>query len=198
MPTHLVIGLGNPGATYQTTRHNTGFRIVDAFAHAFRLTFSMKKKFFSEVVDSPSATLMKPQTFMNESGKAAKAVASFYKIQPKNIIVIHDDLDIPFGQIKIQFGRGPAGHKGVASIIQALQSNAFWRIRVGIAGKTKDEMPGDAYVISEFTKTENEELKKSIIPNAYIALAEILHQGPEKAAQKFNTKKGGTKIRAAK
>jgi PTH1 family peptidyl-tRNA hydrolase len=197
MATHLVIGLGNPGDRYQATRHNTGFRIVDAFAHAFRMSFSMKKKFHSEIADSPAATLAKPQTFMNDSGKAVQAVASYYKIQPKNIIVIHDDLDIPFGEIKIQFGRGPAGHKGVASIIQSLKTNAFWRIRVGIAGKTKDEMPGDAYVISEFTKTEEEALKKNIIPNAYIALAEILHHGPEKAAQKFNTKKGGPKNRTA-
>lgn len=133
----LLIGLGNPGKKYEKTRHNAGFITVNKIASALQTTpYNLQSIFNAEVsegmVDNEKIILAKPQAFMNESGKAVKAVAEYYKIRPDDITVIHDDLDIPLGEYKIVRNRGSAGHKGVQSIIDALGTKDFTRIRIGI------------------------------------------------------------------
>jgi len=117
----LIIGLGNPGEKYKKTRHNAGFMATDAIASNFQFSiFNFQTKFNSEtaekIISNEKIILAKPQTFMNESGKAVKATADYYKIPPENITVIHDDLDIPLGSYKLQFGKGPRLHNGVTSV----------------------------------------------------------------------------------
>jgi peptidyl-tRNA hydrolase, PTH1 family len=170
----LIVGLGNPGKKYETTRHNTGFMAVDAIASKLQITnYKLQINFNSEIsegtIGDEKIILAKPQTFMNESGKAVKAVASYYKIPAENIIVIHDDLDIPIGEYKIVQDRGSAGHKGVQSIIDALETKDFIRIRIGIGIENKpldsstageslgaSKIPTEAFVLKNFTKEKKE------------------------------------------
>ena len=137
----LIIGLGNPGPDYKNTRHNMGFLFIDKLAESLEATdFEYKKKLDSEIAEinyklkaiSHKLILVKPQTFMNKSGEAVSAVVKFYKVKPENILVVHDDVDIEWGNFKISFGRSSAGHKGVESIIKALKTKNFWRLRIGI------------------------------------------------------------------
>lgn len=141
---YLIIGLGNPGKKFQNTRHNIGFRVVDELP---------KRKDF---------IIIKPRTFMNQSGKAVKALVKFYKIKLENLWVVHDDIDLPLGKIRISRGRGSAGHKGVESIIRELGTKEFWRVRIGVcprAGKPKNV---EKFVLQKFTKEEEKILKEVI------------------------------------
>lgn len=143
----LIVGLGNPGKKYEHTRHNVGSMVLDAL----------------KGVELPNAILAKPQTFMNNSGKAIKSLYTKYKIQnTKYIIVVHDDIDIPLGKIKVSFGRGSAGHKGVESIIKELGTKNFTRVRIGIQpvkGKPKNV---ETFVLKNFTSKELPLLSKTI------------------------------------
>lgn len=173
----LVIGLGNPGEEYEDTRHNVGFEVVDTIARKEGAGFSFDKKFNAEVVKTrlggKPVVLAKPHTFVNKSGEAVRKLKLFYKTKPADIVVVHDDLDIEFGNFKLSFGKDSAGHRGVQSIIDALKTNKFWRLRIGTANrklstarrqstlKQKKEAVGD-FVLSRFTPTEQIELKKVI------------------------------------
>lgn len=131
----LVAGLGNPGRKYEDTRHNAGFWWLDALARAGGATLRHEARFHGEVarVGSPAGEvwLLKPATYMNESGRAVGALADFYKIEPKDILVVHDELDLPPGDIRLKFG-GSASGNGVRSVIQRLGTRDFWRLRIGI------------------------------------------------------------------
>lgn len=131
----LVAGLGNPGKKYEATRHNAGFWWVDALARAGGATLRHEARFHGEVarVAAPAGDvwLLKPATYMNESGRAVGALADFYKIAPEEILIVHDELDLPPGGIKLKFG-GSASGNGVRSVIQRLGSQEFWRLRIGI------------------------------------------------------------------
>jgi len=142
----VIVGLGNPGKKYEKTRHNVGFRVIDELAR-------IKERGF---------IIAKPQTFMNNSGKAVKALVNFYKIKPDNLWVVHDDIDLPIGELKIAKGRGSAGHKGVQSIINELKTKDFNRIRVGICPKTDKPKTIDKFVLQNFTKEEEKILKETI------------------------------------
>jgi len=136
----LIIGLGNPGKEYEKTRHNAGFLAVDKIIENFQFSiFNFQLKFNAEIsqgiINNEKVISVKPQTFMNGSGQAVKAIADYYKIKPEDIIVIHDDLDIPLGKYKISKGKSSAGHKGVQSIIDLLGTKNFTRIRIGIGAK---------------------------------------------------------------
>ena len=171
----IIVGLGNPGKKFENTRHNAGF--VAAGALAKGLKFSLNKKFNAEILslmlqNDKELILVKPQTFMNDSGEAVKKVLQYYNKTTKtlqhynNLYVLHDDLDIPLGEYKIQFGRGSAGHNGVESIIKELGTKDFWRIRIGIA-KPKEEkeqclLSGKDYVLQKFEKEEKKVLDKVI------------------------------------
>lgn len=182
----LLVGLGNPGEEYEGTRHCVGFVVVDEIAKKEGSKFSFEKRFNAEVAKSRfgdrPVILVKPHTFVNKSGEAVRKLKAFYKIKPEDIIVIHDDLDIEFGNFKVSFAKHSAGHRGVQSVIDGLKTNKFWRLRIGTANrklttarhqrtlKAKKEAVGD-FVLSRFTPAEQIELKK-VIKNALERLSE--------------------------
>ncbi|OGZ23442.1 MAG: hypothetical protein A3A08_00305 [Candidatus Nealsonbacteria bacterium RIFCSPLOWO2_01_FULL_41_9] len=139
----LIVGLGNPGKKYEKTRHNIGSRVVGEL----------------EALNLQNIILAKPSTFMNESGKAVKRLIQKSKIKIQNLIVVHDDIDIPLGEFKIQKNSGSAGHKGVESIIKELGTKNFHRIRIGICPETGKPKQVDKFVLQNFTKVEEKILK---------------------------------------
>lgn len=160
----LVVGLGNPGDQYVKTRHNIGFRCLEEVANCFGLpNFTLNKKinglFSKGKINKTVAILVKPLTFMNNSGFTVKAALSFFKIKPEDVVIIHDDKDIPLGEARVQNGRGSAGHNGVKSIIEELGSNEFTRIRVGIAPKNEKIASTPDFVLDRFSKEEESELR---------------------------------------
>jgi len=161
----LIIGLGNPGAKYEKTRHNVGFMIVDELqkSDAGFSNWKEDKKNKSLISKSSKLILAKPQTFMNNSGQAVQSLMSYYNIDLENILVIHDDVDILLGKIKIQKGRSAAGHKGVQSIIDQINSKDFTRLRIGVARKSRTKMGDTArFVLRKFTILERKKIKKII------------------------------------
>ena len=173
----LIVGLGNPGKKYEKTRHNVGFRVVDELRsspHASSLE-RVRKNFNSfdfanaRVIDELAKQktrkfiIAKPQTFMNESGKAVKKLYTKYKIQNTNLWIIHDDIDLLLGEFKISKGRGSAGHKGVQSIINELGTKDFWRVRIGICPKAGKPKAVENFVLQKFTKEEEKILKEVIL-----------------------------------
>lgn len=156
----LIIGLGNPGKKYEKTRHNAGFAAIDKIASNFPLDSARGKqsKFNAEIlegmINDEKIILAKPQTFMNESGKAVKAIADYYKIDIKDIIIIHDDLDILLGEYKVVKDRSSAGHKGAQSIIVALGTKDFTRIRIGTLPQSGKPENTEEFVLENFTKEE--------------------------------------------
>jgi len=142
----IIVGLGNPGKKYQKTRHNIGFRVID------ELTKIKTRNFI----------IAKPQSFMNNSGKAVKALVGFYKIKPENLWIVHDDIDLPLGEIRIAKSRGSAGHKGVQSIINELKTKDFNRIRIGICPKTGKPKAVEKFVLQNFTIGEEKFIKETV------------------------------------
>lgn len=175
----LIVGLGNPGAEYQKTRHNVGFTALDEFAKIHEFSpFTLSKKHSSliseGVLDQVKVTLAKPQTFMNNSGKAVKSLLPKFSLDTTKpgLVVIHDDIDIPLGKVKVSRGSGSAGHKGVDSIIQTLGTKDFTRIRIGIlpqAGKPEDV---ESFVLRRFSPSELP-LLQSALQNAIQVLAKL-------------------------
>jgi len=144
----LIVGLGNPGREYESTRHNAGFWWVDEFAQANQCSFKAEGKFHGVAaqgnVRSHELFLLKPQTFMNVSGRAVGAMTQFYKILPENILVVHDELDLPPGSAKLKLGGGHGGHNGLKDIIAHLGTRDFWRLRIGIGH------PGERSAVSNY------------------------------------------------
>jgi PTH1 family peptidyl-tRNA hydrolase len=154
---YLIVGLGNPGPEYDQTRHNVGFRCVDALAQAHGLTFDQRKKSKARTADGVivgrRVLIAKPQTFMNLSGTSVQGLAAFYQIPPRNIVVILDDLDLPLGTLRIRPKGGSGGHKGLTDIIRRLGTQDFPRIRFGI-GRPPGRMDPAAYVLRRFDQDE--------------------------------------------
>ena len=185
----LLVGLGNPGDKYTATRHNAGFWFIDAIAAQTNSKLAMDAKMFGIVGKlSPNADvwLMMPTTFMNNSGKAVTALANYYKITPAEILVIHDELDLPAGSVKLKFGGGHGGHNGLKDIHAALGTPDYWRLRIGI------DHPGDKnevinYVLKAPTKAEKDALQANI--HAACGVVDLLLKGEfETAMQKLHTK----------
>jgi PTH1 family peptidyl-tRNA hydrolase len=153
----IIIGLGNPGKTYEQNRHNVGFLSLDHILKDME-TISCSSKFDAKIceVHNPDKTFFVfPETFMNNSGKAVKAILDFYKLSPKDILVIHDEVDLPLGTIKFTEGSSHAGHNGVRSIIDELGTNEFRRIRVGVETREhRADLPTDTFVLQNFTEEE--------------------------------------------
>jgi PTH1 family peptidyl-tRNA hydrolase len=162
----LIVGLGNPGIEYKFTRHNLGFQIIDTIQKEMDFPeFELKKQFHSltsiKKIGDKIIILLKPETFMNNSGGAVKAIKRYYNIPLKNIVIIHDELDINLGKFKIKKNQRAAGHKGVESIIQSLKSQNFWRVRVGIESRNilqKRTQPGIEYVLQDFSLLQKTQL----------------------------------------
>ncbi len=174
----MFVGLGNPGSEYNGTRHNIGFAALDAFATANDFPAWQNKKDLKSHVTSVNLggtriILVKPQTFMNLSGEAVQAVASFYKINPETIIAVYDELDIDFGQIRLRSGGSAAGHNGVKSLIQHLGED-FGRVRVGIGPKQPEQMDSAKFVLQRFNVDQQSHLPELIIESNAI-LSELAY-----------------------
>jgi len=190
----LIIGLGNPGKKFEKTRHNIGFRVLDEFQrknkdmHHFS-NFKLIKKFNSLISEGKSndenIVLVKPQTFMNLSGKAVKKLISNIQNLTSKLWIIHDDIDIPLGEIRIVKNRSSAGHKGVESIIKELGTKNFVRFRIGIQPKFGKPKNPERFVLQKFNK-EEEKIVKEVIKKTVEAIEMILKEKIEKAMSKFN------------
>jgi len=189
--TKLIIGLGNPGPEYQNNRHNIGFQTLESLRVAPNLfgalsNFKLEKKFKAEIAKGDNFILAKPQTFMNNSGQAVKILKSFYKIKPENIIVIHDDIDLPISKIRISQGSSSGGNKGVDSIIKELGSKNFIRVRVGIANTQRVKIPADKFVLQNFNPSDKKILK-NLMPQILGALNMLIaDESITKVQNKFN------------
>ena len=156
----IIVGLGNPGERYQNTRHNVGFMFVDELIKVLNFPdWSEDRKKEALVIDHKLlGLLVKPQAFMNMSGRVVKRYVNLYKIHVPDIWVIHDDLDLPLGKYKVQMGKGPRVHYGVISIEEALRSDNFWRVRIGVDNRNLlpdgSRMSGEEYVLKNFTQEE--------------------------------------------
>lgn len=159
----LVVGLGNPGAKYEATRHNAGFWWLDAIARASKAEFRREARFSGEVARVPASDLwlLKPSTFMNESGRAVGAFATFYRIDAADILVAHDELDLPPGGIKLKFGGGLSGHNGLRDIAPVLGTQEFWRLRIGI-GHPRDLAASQQEVVDYVLHAPRAEERKTI------------------------------------
>ncbi len=195
---YIIVGLGNPGEEYVETRHNMGRMVLDAFVKNDKFKdWQLDKKTQALKVEGKvgknKALLLKPETFMNKSGNSVKPLIKSKKAA-ETLVVIHDDLDLPLGKIKISFNKSSGGHKGVESIMRAIKTEAFIRLRLGISGETasgKIKKPqGEEKVIDtilgEFKKNEVDELKK-VIKKSALALELIIKEGREKATSMLGT-----------
>jgi len=188
----LIVGLGNPGKKFEKTRHNLGFRVVDEIAANFQFSIFNFQSIFNVKISkgeiaNKKIILAKPQTFMNLSGKAVKKLISNIQNLTSKLWIIHDDIDIPLGEIRIVKNRSSAGHKGVESIIRELKTKDFVRFRVGVKPKTSNLKPEtlDRFVLQKFTREEEKILKK-IIKKTIEIINFSLKSGIEKTMQKFN------------
>jgi PTH1 family peptidyl-tRNA hydrolase len=185
--TTMIVGLGNPGGEYRETRHNIGFMVVDRMAekHGIKLSRVQNKAIIgSGIVAGVKIILVKPQTFMNLSGQAVNALVRFYKIQLPDLIVAHDDVDLPFGSIRMRPGGGSAGQKGIASIINLMGTQEFARLRMGV-GRPPGRMDAAAYVLQSFPSSE-QELLQDFLTKAANALTCYVEDGLETAMNRFN------------
>jgi PTH1 family peptidyl-tRNA hydrolase len=194
----LIVGLGNPGDKYKDTRHNVGFTVIDKLAHEVGsrdVKWETDSKHRSEILKTGDLILVKPQTYMNASGAAVKSLVDYYKLSSKDVWVIHDDMDLPIGKIRIRQGGASAGHHGVNSIITALGSDDFLRFRLGI-GAGKEQINGDTdrrmnrskvidFVLSRFHQHEAGDMKH-LVKHAVEAVRVALFDGTDRAMNRFN------------
>jgi PTH1 family peptidyl-tRNA hydrolase len=185
--TFLLIGLGNPGREYQHNRHNFGFMLIDRIAvriNAQGLKVQSKAIVTSGTYQDRKIILAKPQTYMNLSGQAAQGLLNFYKLPIEHMLIAHDDLDIPFGTIRIRPKGGPGGQGGMASTIEKLGTKDFPRLRLGI-GRPPGRMDPAAFVLQDFSREEMKILSEILDRAADAALAFVVN-GVEKAMNKYN------------
>lgn len=186
----LVVGLGNPGNQYKNTKHNVGFLTVDILAE--KLNISVKKLKFKSlygetILNTEKLILIKPQTFMNNSGESVREWVSFYKVPPENLIVIQDDIDIPFATLRLR-QKGSAGtHNGMKSIIYQIQQDNFPRVKIGV-GQKKGPMDLADFVLSGFAKEEQKSIEEVILLAAD-AVLDIVKNGIEHAMNQYNVRK---------
>ena len=186
----LIVGLGNPGKKFEKTRHNLGFRVVDEIAANFQFSIFNFQSIFNVKISkgeiaNKKIILAKPQTFMNLSGKAVKKLISNIQNLTSKLWIIHDDIDIPLGEIRIVKNRSSAGHKGVESIIKELGTKNFVRFRIGIQPKFGKPKNPERFVLQKFNK-EEEKIVKEVIKKTVEAIEMILKEKIEKAMSKFN------------
>ena len=185
----LVIGLGNPGSKYQTTRHNCGFLAIDEIAASQDIPLNLKgfdACFGKGRIGDIAVLLVKPMTFMNISGSAVRKIVDYFKVDIPDVIVIHDDIDLPFRTIRLKAGGGHAGHKGLISIIDSLASTEFIRVRIGI-GRPFDKSTVERYVLEQFAEDEMK-LLPHIMKTASEAVTIIATSGVQAAMNHYNEK----------
>ena len=185
----VIVGLGNPGARYEWSRHNIGFQVVDRLAknsHVLISTTRFKSLYGTGSIDSHEVVLAKPLTFMNRSGEAVRKVLFFFQRGMEDLIVIHDDLDLSFGRLRFKRRGGDGGHQGVRSIIESMGGNTFRRLKVGIGRPPKGVDPAE-YVLTSYNETERAQLEK-VISEAAESLRLMLLEGVEEAMNRFQRK----------
>lgn len=190
---HLIVGLGNPGSKYTMTRHNVGFMVIDAIAHAFGAP-SFKKEHKAETckIQIPHGgriypvLLVKPQTFMNHSGESVQVIANYYNIKNEKILVAHDELDQPFGHLKYQYSRGHGGHNGIRNIHQMLGTKDYARLRIGI-DRPSGKQDVASYVLKPFSKEEQKDLP-DFLDLLIDSVLLYLEKGWQSTANEFNNK----------
>lgn len=186
----LIVGLGNPGKKYNHTRHNIGFTVVDILAEKEKWGKSKKTKceYIKKQISTKNVELIKPMTFMNDSGMAVRYTQKKHNIPVEKIIVIHDDIDLPVGTIRISKNSSSAGHKGVQSIIRELGTKNFVRFRVGIRSKTNNflpKMPTEKFVLKRFSLQEKKLIKKAIDQSVQ-AISFALEKGIARSMAEYN------------
>ncbi len=177
----LIVGLGNPGKKYENTRHNVGWLVIDRLAEKLDVTWKNKKSWQAEVaetrVGNEKVVLVKPQTFMNRSGDAVARARGFWrKTTLDNIYVVHDDIDLGLGDLRIKQGGGSAGHRGIESIVNKLSNSTFHRVRIGIGRPDHKDFPVDKWVLGQFTQAELDQLE----PTLNQAVEQILERVTQK------------------
>lgn len=179
----LVVGLGNPGPNYAKTRHNLGFMVADLLAERIGSNFKVHKKSGAEVttgrLGNRAVVLAKPRVYMNESGRQVGPLAKFYSVLPADVVVLHDELDIDFGRIRLKLGGGEGGHNGLRSVAAALGTKDFQRVRIGV-GRPPGRKDPAAYVLENFSAVERPEVP-TICEQAADAVELLLAQGLETA-----------------
>ncbi len=189
----LVVGLGNPGAEYAETRHNAGFWFCERLADDIKTSFGKESRYHGWVANARDAGiwLLMPATFMNDSGRAVQALAHFYRIEPSEILVVHDELDLPPGRAQLRFGGGLGGHNGLKSLTAHLGTQDYWRLRVGI-GHPGDRNEVVSYVLKPPRKEEREEIDATI-DRALLAWPQLAKADFNAAMQKINAKSAAPK-----
>ncbi|HEY9616394.1 MAG TPA: aminoacyl-tRNA hydrolase [Microcoleaceae cyanobacterium] len=190
----LIVGLGNPGAKYDRTRHNIGFEVVDALARAWQIGLADNRKFqgiYGEGIATGNTKirLLKPQTYMNNSGQAIRAVTDWYKLSPESVLVVYDEMDLPVGKLRLRLSGSAGGHNGMKSTIAHLGTQAFPRLRVGI-GSAKDVHPDKdtvSHVLGQFSAQEAKVMVE-VVEIAVSAIELSLKQGVEKAMSLYNNR----------
>jgi peptidyl-tRNA hydrolase, PTH1 family len=185
----LIVGLGNPGHEYETTRHNAGFWLVEELARRHGGKFRLEPRFSAELarvqIGGEDRWLVKPQDFMNNSGRVTAAVASFYKVDAAALLVAHDELDLPPGALRLKVGGGAGGHNGLKDLI-AHFGDAFWRLRMGVGH------PGNRELVTPYllgrTSSAERELIAHAVPEAADSVATLLTHGAERAMQQLHTR----------
>lgn len=184
---YLVVGLGNPGPRYSLTRHNAGFVFLDYLAEGLSVKFQEKRSVEALYAEAEfmgqKLYLLKPQTFMNLSGRSVAAFLRHAEITPDKILVFHDEIEIPFGTLRIKLGGGDAGHNGLKSIRDSIGTGEFYRFRMGVGRPTNPQMEVAAYVLERYAKDEQDTLMKQL-ENCEDSLAIFLKEGLQKAQMK--------------
>ncbi|MCK4619535.1 MAG: aminoacyl-tRNA hydrolase [Desulfobacterales bacterium] len=186
----LVVGLGNPGDAYVTTRHNAGFMVLDEVAESFSISIEKRKfdaLFGRGLIEDSEVILAKPMAFMNLSGIPVQKILNYFKIPFENMLVIHDDIDLAFGRLQIKENGGHGGHKGLKSIIETVGGNNFVRLRIGI-GRSEEKIDVANYVLGKFSTNEKKLLDR-ITKRARDAVVATTCKGAKKAMNLFNDKK---------
>ena len=187
-----MIGLGNPGSKYELTRHNIGFRIIDSLARDMGIEFNKVKSYYSLIsrgmINNYKVMLVKPQTFMNLSGRAVNRVVSYYKIPLQDLLIVYDDLNLELGQVRIRKKGSSGGHKGIESIMQYLNSEDIPRLRIGVGNPSLNyNFDCVSYVLSNFNNDEEDKIAE-VIQLSTEAVKTIIEDGFEKAMRKYNRK----------
>lgn len=183
----LIVGLGNPGREYAWTRHNLGFQVVAYLSGLWGLPLNRKSHescWGQGRVHRDPVILAQPMTYMNLSGRAVTRLLAYFKLSPSSLVVIHDDLDVPLWRLKIVERGGPGGHRGVLSIIAALDTEEFLRVKLGV-GRPPPEMPGEAYVLSHFPAADAEQVA-DLIQRGAQAVVTLLAEGLTAAQNRFH------------
>ncbi len=183
----LVVGLGNPGPEYAGNRHNVGFHVVDQLAGAgsrFRSHKRARALTWEGRVGSRRVVLVKPTTYMNDSGQAISPLCAFYKVTTEHVVAVHDELDLPFGSLRLKYGGGDNGHNGLKSMRRSLGTGDFFRARLGI-GRPPGRMDPSAFVLRDFSATERAEVPQ-LVERAADAISALINEGLERAQSQYN------------